>query len=206
MKREWFCLRRVIAGCVLVLMAGAPVGGVAQAAWSGPGEVTGAKDLPAAWRAYEENDYESARSLAAGLIARGQLVGKDLSDAWVLKGLCETDLGNHDGAVQSFLQGIRLNPDARVEGAAFIPREIANFNEAMALWRKETSGTAVSPIVPPQPPPDRFQSTGSAGKKSLLTRPVFFVPAGIIVGGVIALLAGGGGQDASPLPGLPAHP
>lgn len=208
MKLEWFPLRRVIAVCVLFILAGAHLGGVALAAWSVPGAVDEKQSLKTAWRAYEDNNYEGARTQASEIIARGRLTGRDLGDAWLLKGLCESDLGNRDGAIQAFLQGIRLNPEARVEGAAYIPLEIANFNEAMALWRQETSSRSAPPTLPQQQPQGSIQPAASTGGRSLLRKPAFRVTAGVVLVGAVALLVGRDRKEVgvSPLPGLPSHP
>jgi tetratricopeptide (TPR) repeat protein len=143
------------------------------------------RDLEKAWQKYRENSTHQALDTAAELVRRRNLQGPELRDAWALKALCESDLGDHSAAVASFKAALELDPAWRIAGADYTPGELEDFRRALDESR-------AAPRV------------GNAAASKRGGRLKYYLGGALVVA-VGVVLAGGGGGDKG-LSDLPAFP
>lgn len=171
-------------------------------------------------RLYESNLFQASRDLVDRVVAAAELTDRERSEAWILKGLCESNLGNKEAAVQAYMEGLMLNSEVRVAGSDYVEDEIANFQTAYSRWKengagnprdktKEAPAQATPPTNPSATPQGPIRPPDEPGRP-FWKDPRFFVPGGVAALVVIAILldrpedevtTGSGG-----LPPFPRHP
>lgn len=175
-------------------------------------------DLARAREHYDFAEFQPALDICNALIGGGALRGEALRDAYILKGRCLVNLGNHSIAREMFCEALRLDAAWRPEASVFPKEEQEDFDQAVAGCRLEpapqAAPTPASPTTPaPKPtwqPSPVTAPPAAKGGKSFFAKPLGIVLIVAVAGGLAASLGGGGGggdtPPAGPLPGFPPPP